>query len=48
MPNRPGLGVDVNEKVLTEMRFEGMEPFHEEEPVWVIKYMEEVQVIPSY
>lgn len=37
VPNRPGLGVDVNEKVLTEMKFEGMEPFHEEEPVWVIK-----------
>ncbi|MFP3161606.1 MAG: mandelate racemase/muconate lactonizing enzyme family protein [Vulcanisaeta sp.] len=37
VPNRPGLGVDVNEKLLNEMRFEGMEPFHEEEPVWVIK-----------
>lgn len=37
VPNRPGLGIDVNERVLAEMRFEGMEPFHEEEPVWVIK-----------
>ncbi|MGC8543420.1 MAG: enolase C-terminal domain-like protein, partial [Vulcanisaeta sp.] len=37
VPNRPGLGIDVNERVLNEMRFEGMEPFHEEEPVWVIK-----------
>ncbi len=37
VPNKPGLGIDVNEKVLSEMRFEGMEPFHEEEPVWVIK-----------
>ncbi|MFB6470216.1 MAG: enolase C-terminal domain-like protein [Vulcanisaeta sp. AZ3] len=37
VPNKPGLGVTVNEKLLTEMKFEGMEPFHEEEPVWVIK-----------
>ncbi|WP_084020013.1 mandelate racemase/muconate lactonizing enzyme family protein [Vulcanisaeta thermophila] len=37
VPSKPGLGIDINERLLTEMKFEGMEPFHEEEPVWVIK-----------
>ncbi|MFP3280056.1 MAG: mandelate racemase/muconate lactonizing enzyme family protein [Vulcanisaeta sp.] len=37
VPSKPGLGVTVNERLLEEMKFTGMEPFHEEEPVWVIK-----------
>jgi L-alanine-DL-glutamate epimerase-like enolase superfamily enzyme len=33
---KPGLGVDVNEKLLEELRVEGQEYFNPDEPVWVI------------
>ncbi|MDG6928420.1 MAG: mandelate racemase/muconate lactonizing enzyme family protein [Nitrososphaerota archaeon] len=36
-PDRPGLGVDVDERVLEEHRVEGQEYFDPEEPVWVVK-----------
>jgi L-alanine-DL-glutamate epimerase-like enolase superfamily enzyme len=34
---KPGIGVDVNEKMLEELRVEGQEAFDPEEPVWVVK-----------
>jgi L-alanine-DL-glutamate epimerase-like enolase superfamily enzyme len=37
VPTKPGLGVDVNERVLEEHRFEGEETFDPDEPVWVVK-----------
>ena len=36
-PTRPGLGVDVDERVLEEYSFQGQESFDPEEPVWVVK-----------
>ncbi|MEM0119958.1 MAG: mandelate racemase/muconate lactonizing enzyme family protein [Thermoprotei archaeon] len=33
---KPGLGVDVNDKLLEELRVEGQEYFNPDEPVWVI------------
>ena len=35
--NRPGLGVEVDERVLEEHGFEGQETFDSDEPVWVVK-----------
>jgi galactonate dehydratase len=37
VPDRPGIGVDVNEKILEEYKAEGMESFNAEVPPWVIK-----------
>ncbi len=37
VPTRPGLGVEVDEKVLEEHRAEGQEYFNPDEPVWVVK-----------
>jgi len=34
---KPGLGVDIDEKVLEEHRAEGQEYFNSNEPVWVVK-----------
>lgn len=33
----PGLGVEVNEKILEEYKMTGMENFDENEPAWVVK-----------
>jgi L-alanine-DL-glutamate epimerase-like enolase superfamily enzyme len=37
VPTKPGIGVDVDEKVLAEHRVEGQEYFNPDEPVWVVK-----------
>jgi len=37
VPTKPGLGVEVDERVLEEHRFEGQETFAPDEPVWVVK-----------
>ena len=37
VPTRPGIGVEVEEKVLEEHRAEGQEYFNPDEPVWVVK-----------
>ena len=37
VPDKPGLGVDVDEKVLDAHKAEGMEYFNPDEPVWVMK-----------
>ncbi|HVH15769.1 MAG TPA: mandelate racemase/muconate lactonizing enzyme family protein [Candidatus Angelobacter sp.] len=37
IPTRPGIGVEVDEKVLNEYRAEGQEYFNPDEPVWVVK-----------
>jgi galactonate dehydratase len=37
VPTKPGLGVDVDERVLDEHKFEGQEAFNPSEPVWVVK-----------
>ncbi len=37
VPTRPGLGVEVDEKVLEAHKAEGMEYFNPEEPVWTVK-----------
>ena len=37
VPTRPGLGVEVDERVLEEHRAEGQEYFNPDEPVWVVK-----------
>ena len=37
VPTKPGLGVDVNEKVLAEHEAHGQEYFNPNEPVWVVK-----------
>lgn len=37
VPQRPGIGVRVNEKVLEEHKAEGQGYFNPDEPVWVVK-----------
>jgi L-alanine-DL-glutamate epimerase-like enolase superfamily enzyme len=37
VPTRPGLGVEIDEKVLEEHKAEGQESFDPDEPVWVVK-----------
>ena len=37
IPTRPGIGVELDEKVLEEYRVEGQEYFNPDEPVWVVK-----------
>jgi L-alanine-DL-glutamate epimerase-like enolase superfamily enzyme len=37
VPTRPGIGVEVDEKVLEDHRAEGQEYFNPDEPVWVVK-----------
>lgn len=35
--DKPGIGVDVDEKILRDYTFTGQEQFNEEEPAWVVK-----------
>jgi L-alanine-DL-glutamate epimerase-like enolase superfamily enzyme len=37
VPTKPGLGVDIDERVLKEHSFKGQESFDPDEPVWVVK-----------
>ena len=37
VPTRPGLGVEVDERILEEHKAEGQEYFNPDEPVWVVK-----------
>ena len=37
VPDRPGIGVEVDESVLRERRVKGQESFNPDEPVWVVK-----------
>jgi L-alanine-DL-glutamate epimerase-like enolase superfamily enzyme len=37
VPNKPGLGIDVDEKVLEEHKSEGQGYFNANEPVWAVK-----------
>ena len=37
VPDKPGIGVDVNEKILESHIVEGQEPFDYDVPVWAIK-----------
>ncbi len=37
VPKRPGIGVEVDERLLERYRVEGMEYFNPDEPVWVVK-----------
>lgn len=37
VPTKPGLGVEVDEKVLEDHKAEGQEYFNPDEPVWVVK-----------
>ena len=37
VPTKPGLGVEVDDRVLEEHTFEGQETFDPEEPVWTVK-----------
>jgi gluconate/galactonate dehydratase len=37
VPTRPGLGIEVDERVLKEYSFEGEGAFNPDEPVWVVK-----------
>ena len=37
VPTKPGIGVEVDEKVLEDHNAEGQEPFDPNEPVWVVK-----------
>lgn len=37
VPTRPGIGVEVDEKVLEQHRAEGQEYFNSDEPVWVVR-----------
>ncbi len=37
VPDRPGIGVQVDEKILESQRAEGQEYFNPDEPVWVVK-----------
>jgi L-alanine-DL-glutamate epimerase-like enolase superfamily enzyme len=37
VPTKPGLGVDVNERLLEEHVVQGQEYFNPDEPVWVVK-----------
>ncbi len=36
LPGKPGLGVEVSEKILETNRVDGMEPFEASEPPWVV------------
>lgn len=37
VPTKPGLGVEVDEKILEDHKAEGQEYFNPDEPVWVVK-----------
>ena len=37
VPTRPGLGVEIDERILEEHKAEGQEYFNPDEPVWVVK-----------
>lgn len=37
VPTKPGLGVEVDEKILESHRVDGQEYFNPDEPVWVVK-----------
>ncbi len=37
VPERPGIGVEVDERMLEEHKAEGQEYFNPDEPVWVVK-----------
>ena len=34
---KPGLGIEINERILEEYKVDGMEPFNPDEPPWVVK-----------
>jgi gluconate/galactonate dehydratase len=34
---KPGLGIEVNERIIEEFKVSGMEPFNDDEPPWVVK-----------
>ncbi len=34
--DKPGLGIDINERILEEYKVSGMEPFNESEPAWAV------------
>ncbi len=34
---KPGLGIEVNERILEEYKVDGMEPFNPDEPSWAVK-----------
>jgi hypothetical protein len=36
LPGKPGLGVEVSEKILETNVVDGMEPFEASEPPWVV------------
>lgn len=37
VPDKPGLGVEVDDRILEEYSFKGQEAFDPDEPVWVVK-----------
>ncbi|MGC8565573.1 MAG: enolase C-terminal domain-like protein [Thermoplasmata archaeon] len=37
LSTKPGLGIEVNEKILEDFKIQGMEYFDENEPPWVVK-----------
>lgn len=37
LSGKPGLGIDVNEKILDELKTDAMEPLNKDEPSWVVK-----------
>ncbi len=37
VPGKPGLGVEVDERILKEHAFDGQETFDPDEPVWIVK-----------
>ncbi|MEM0155841.1 MAG: mandelate racemase/muconate lactonizing enzyme family protein [Thermoplasmataceae archaeon] len=36
MSGKPGIGIDIDEKILSDYRIDGMEPFDSVEPPWVV------------
>jgi gluconate/galactonate dehydratase len=36
LSGKPGLGIDVNEKILESNAVDGMEPYDPKEPPWVV------------
>lgn len=36
LSGKPGIGIEINEKILSDYRIDGMEPFDKVEPPWVV------------